>query len=169
MDRAVKWMGTADNKTSRKYKNERSVIVEIDIKLIKRKYPDVANSAYDLSNSSNRNHFLKNTKQKSFARAYSEIVFEHDIPSEAVSVCYTTKDGYVNSENKKAHVIPAISSEAVLPRTTQSVIFPSDSNNQLNLMHQNSDLYSTIFDTLIIYLLFNIFYNFTYYLIILII
>ena len=91
-------MGTADSITSQKYKNKRSVIVKIDIELIKRKYPNVANSAYDLTNSSNRDYFLKNDKQKSFACAYSEIVFKRYIPSEAVSVCYTTKDGHVNRQ-----------------------------------------------------------------------
>ena len=131
MDKALKWMNTADNITYRKYKNRRSVIVKIDIELIKRKYPNVANSAYDLSNSNNRNHFLKTSKQKSFACAYSEIVFERHIPSEAVSVVYTTKDGYVNNENKKPCVTRPISNEAVIPRTKQSVHLPNDSSDQL--------------------------------------
>ena len=96
-------METADGKTSRKYKNKRSVIVKIDIELIKWKYPNVANSAYDLSNSSNRDYFLTNERQKTFACAYSEIVFERYIPSEAVSVYYTTKDGYVNRQKFPLH------------------------------------------------------------------
>ena len=132
LDKAVKWMGTADSITSREYNNKRSVIVQIDIKLIKRKYPNVANSAYDLTNSRNRNHFLKNDTQKKFARAYSEIVFESYIPSEAVSVCYTTKDGYVNLQ--KAPVsnqvsstnseLPSLFGPNIPTRTLNPIFFP---------------------------------------------
>ena len=126
-------METADEKTYRKYRNKRSVIVKIDIELIKWKYPNVANSAYDLSNSNNRNCFLENDRQKSFAGAYSEIAFKHSIPSEAVSVCYTTEDGYVNRKRRQACVTQAISSEAVLPRTTQYLLNQPNNTTKSNL------------------------------------
>ena len=88
MEKALKWMNKADNITSQRYCNKRSVIVQIDIELIKRKYPYLANLAYDLTKPSNRDYFLKNDRQKKYACAYSEVVFECCIPSEAVSICW---------------------------------------------------------------------------------
>ena len=62
---------------------------------MKLKYPNIAASAYDLSNANNRNSFLKSERQKSFSAAYSEVVFSDIIPKEAVSVEFMVGIGNV--------------------------------------------------------------------------
>ena len=62
-ERALKWLETANENSSWRYNNKREIIVRIDVDLIKSKYPELADSAYDLTNDRNRNHFLKTIKQ----------------------------------------------------------------------------------------------------------
>ena len=91
---AYKWLDTANTLTSHIYGNMRTRIVMIDVDLIKQRYPNVARSAIDLTNWQNREVFLENHKQKCFAAAYNEIVFQYFIPPEAVNVVYTAEYSY---------------------------------------------------------------------------
>ena len=86
MKDARKWMTTANKKSSGQYKNKRNIIVKIDIELLKSKYPHVTDDAIDLSNPLNRDKYLRSQTQKSYAAAYSEVVFSDVIPVEAVSI-----------------------------------------------------------------------------------
>ncbi|KAI6661811.1 hypothetical protein LOD99_9818 [Oopsacas minuta] len=95
--KAKNWLETADDKTSQKYKNKRTTIVKINISKIKSSYPEIANSAIDLTNDNNRNYFLENEVQKRFACAYQEVVFLKCIPSEVVTIEYV-KDSYEGQE-----------------------------------------------------------------------
>ena len=86
---AKEWLETADEKTSWIYGNKRTTIVKIDIYKIKSEYPQIANSAVDLTNFRNLDYFLENAAQKRFANAYQEVVFSCYIPNTTVSVVYT--------------------------------------------------------------------------------
>ena len=44
-EKAKQWLETADERTSRRYRNKRTTIVRIDISEIKSRYPQIANSA----------------------------------------------------------------------------------------------------------------------------
>ena len=101
-ERALKWLETANEKSSWRYNNSREMIVRIDVDLIKREYPELADSAYDLTNDMNRNHFLKTMKQRSFSAAYNEVVFKDVIPREAVSVEYVRGIGTVRDRQAQA-------------------------------------------------------------------
>eukprot|EP00800_Vazella_pourtalesii_P017999 TRINITY_DN5672_c0_g1_i1.p1 TRINITY_DN5672_c0_g1~~TRINITY_DN5672_c0_g1_i1.p1 ORF type:complete len:273 (-),score=53.01 TRINITY_DN5672_c0_g1_i1:197-982(-) len=94
---ALKWLNTSNKKCFPRYFNIRSVIVRINISIIKSKYPNIASTAYDLSNSANRDHFLKTDRQKGYAAAYSEVVFTVIIPKEAVYVEYIVGMGNIGS------------------------------------------------------------------------
>ena len=98
-ENALKWLRTSDDITSRKYGNKRTTIVRIDLNKIKQQYPNVANSAIDLTSRYNREVLLQNEKQKSFAAAYREVLFVDRIPSEAVSTEYITGQGFVRNES----------------------------------------------------------------------
>ena len=102
---ARRWMWRADTFTSKQYGNKRSIIVKININLIKNKYKNLANSAYDLTEKKNREHFLKNLKQKKFAIAYKEIVFQNMIPSEAISLVYKKGSSVPSSNSSEPHNI----------------------------------------------------------------
>ena len=97
LEMAKKWLEKADENTSRKYRNERNTIVKIDVARIKSNYPNIANSAIDLTNGVNREHFLENEKQKSFAAAYQEVVFQKYIPSDVVSVVHIKGMGHIEN------------------------------------------------------------------------
>ena len=88
LEKAKKWLETANEQTSRKYMNERTTIVSIDVSEIKSKYPQIAKSAIDLTDDPNRNYFLETEKQLKFACAYQEVLFVKRIPSEVVAVVY---------------------------------------------------------------------------------
>ena len=92
---ALKWFEKADRGTFNIYQNRRTVIVKIDVNLLKSKYPKVVAKAIDLSNFQNREFFLKSSLQKQFSNSTKEVLFEDFIPSEAVSVEYIK-----NSDNK---------------------------------------------------------------------
>ena len=94
---ALKWLNTSNKKCFPVYFNIRSVIVRIDISIIKSKYPNIASTAYDLSSTTNREHFLKTDRQKGYAAAYSEVVFTVIIPKEAVYVEYIVGMGNIGS------------------------------------------------------------------------
>ena len=87
-EKAKKWLETADENTSQKYRNERTTIVKIDVSEIKSKYPQIAKAAFDLTKAQNRNYFLENDVQKRFACAYEEVTFYKYIPSEVVTVVH---------------------------------------------------------------------------------
>ena len=95
-DKAVKWMETANEKSSWRYGNKRKIIVRIDVNYLKANYPEIANSAYDLTNELNRKIFLKTNKERNFSCAYNEVVFKDRIPCEAVSVEDINGKGFVN-------------------------------------------------------------------------
>ena len=88
LEKAKKWLETANEYTFQKYKNERTTIVSIDVSEIKSKYPQIAKSAIDLTKGQNRNYFLETEKQLKFACAYQEVLFVKLIPSEVVTVVY---------------------------------------------------------------------------------
>ena len=94
-EKAKQWLETADERTSRRYGNKRTTIVRIDISEIKSRYPQIANSAFDLTRASNRNYFLENDTQKKFAGAYEEVVFVKCIPSEVVTVVHVKGSFFV--------------------------------------------------------------------------
>ena len=94
---ALKWLNTSNKKCFPRYFNIRSVIVRIDISIIKSKYPNIASTSYDLSKTTNREHFLKTDRQKGYAAAYSEVVFTVIIPKEAVYVEYIVGMGNIGS------------------------------------------------------------------------
>ena len=115
-------METANENSSWRYNNKREIIVRIDVDLIKSKYPELADSAYDLTNDRNRNHFLKTIKQIKFSAAYSEVVFKDMIPREAVSLEYVRGIGTVRNTTaqpqsfstvtpKNPHTIPPVCQE----------------------------------------------------------
>ena len=54
---AKEWLETTDEKTSWIYGNKRTTIVKIDIYRIKSEYPQIANSAVDLTNFENLDYF----------------------------------------------------------------------------------------------------------------
>ena len=121
-ERALKWLETANENSSWRYNNKREIIVRIDVDLIKSKYPELADSAYDLTNDRNRNHFLKTIKQIKFSAAYSEVVFKDMIPREAVSLEYVRGIGTVRNTTaqpqsfstvtpKNPHTIPPVCHE----------------------------------------------------------
>ena len=78
------------------------MIVRIDVDLIKSEYPELSDSAYDLTNDRNRNHFLCSIKQRKFSAAYNEVVFKDIIPLEAVSLEYVRGIGTVRSTQARA-------------------------------------------------------------------
>ncbi|KAI6659794.1 hypothetical protein LOD99_10649 [Oopsacas minuta] len=83
---AIDWAATADQKTSEIYGNERTVIVKIDIKYLKKYYPNVYYEACDLTLQCNIDHYLTSEKQENYAAAYQEVLFVDWIPKGAVSV-----------------------------------------------------------------------------------
>ena len=82
---AHRWLITANKKSFLQYRNFRTVIVKIDVQLLKSRYSQIAAAAYDLSNSLNRNAFLKTEKQNKFSESYHEVVFMDRIPSDVFS------------------------------------------------------------------------------------
>ena len=101
-ERALKWLETANENSSWRYNNSREMIVRIDVDLIKSEYPELSDSAYDLTNDRNRNHFLSSIKQRKFSAAYNEVVFKDIIPHEAVSLEYVRGIGTVRSTQARA-------------------------------------------------------------------
>ena len=101
-ERALKWLETANENSSWRYNNSREMIVRIDVDLIKSEYPELSDSAYDLTNDRNRNHFLSSIKQRKFSAAYNEVVFKDIIPLEAVSLEYVRGIGTVRSTKARA-------------------------------------------------------------------
>ena len=91
---AKEWLKTANEKTSWIYGNKRTTIVQIDTYKIKSEYPQIANSAVDLTNYENLNYFLYNAAARRFAYTYKEVVFTYCIPSTAVSVVYNETAHY---------------------------------------------------------------------------
>ena len=96
MDKALKWIETANEKSFARYGNKRKIIVRIDVDYLKTNYPEIADSAYDLTNDFNRDRFLKWVKERRFSCAYNEVVFLDRIPSEAVSIEYIHGKGFVD-------------------------------------------------------------------------
>ena len=96
-DKALKWIETANKKSSWRYGNKRKIIVRIDVDYLKTNYPEIADSAFDLTNDLNRNTFLQTDKERKFSCAYNEVVFLDRIPSEAVSIEYIHGKGFVNN------------------------------------------------------------------------
>ena len=86
LEKAKKWLGTADKNTSQEYGNKRSTIVKIDVAKVRSEYPQIAESAIDLTKEKNRNYFLENKTQRDFADAYQEVIFPKCIPSKVVTV-----------------------------------------------------------------------------------
>ena len=101
MDKALKWIETANEKSFARYGNKRKIIVRIDVDYLKTNYPEIADSAYDLTIEFNRDRFLKRVKERRFSCAYNEVVFLDRIPSEAVSIEYIHGEGFVD-RNKPA-------------------------------------------------------------------
>ena len=142
---ASKWLQTSDSITTMKYRNRRTTIVRIDLNIIKQYYPNIADSAVDLTCPYNRNIFLHNEKQKSFAAAYKEVLFPHSIPSEAVSVEYIKGQGFVRNETSTRNISlpPAIKHKNTThylppdrqaPNTTSSVL-----NNQFDTSYNTGN------------------------------
>ena len=109
---ALKWLNKANEKCIMRYLNVRRVIVRIDVKLLKWKYSRIAAYAYDLSNSFNRDLFLKTEKQKKFSESYHEVVFIDEIPSDVFSTYYILEEGIVinQASNKAASSISSFTS-----------------------------------------------------------
>ena len=107
LEKAKKWLETANEQTSQIYGNTRTTIVRIDVAMIKSKYPQIAQLAIDLTREINRNRFLANDLQKNYARAYEEVVFVEYIPSEVITVEYKTDE--IRDEN---HQLPIQSNDS---------------------------------------------------------
>ena len=90
---AFRWLDKANEMCI--FQNLRSVIVYIDVELLKSEYYRIAAAAYDLSNSANRDAFLKSDKQKKFSESYHEVIFIDRIPSDVVSILYADRKGFV--------------------------------------------------------------------------
>ena len=110
-EKAKQWLETADERTSRRYRNKRTTIVRIDISVIKSRYPQIANSAFDLTRASNRNYFLENDTQRKFAGAYEEVVFVICIPSEVVTVVHVKgrhvgQDPFISPSPQHSFFVP---------------------------------------------------------------
>ena len=107
LEKAKKWLETANEQTSQIFGNTRTTIVRIDVAKIKSYYPEIANSAIDLTREINRNCFLENDLQRNYARAYKEVVFVEYIPSEVITVEYKTDE--IRDEN---HQLPIQSNDS---------------------------------------------------------
>ncbi|KAI6646888.1 hypothetical protein LOD99_9080 [Oopsacas minuta] len=125
---AVKWLNTSNRKCFLRYFNIRSVIVRIDISIIKTKYPIIASTAYDLSSVVNRNHFLKTEIQKKYSAAYSEVVFNSIIPKEAVFVEFIVGMGNIGS--------PSVRNDTSILYETMSEILGEENTEFLEIFKQ---------------------------------
>ena len=135
---AKEWLETADEKTSWIYGNKRTTIVKIDIYRIKSEYPQIANSAVDLTNFRNLDYFLENAAQKRFANAYQEVVFSCYIPNTTVSVVYTDeitnlrRQQYSTSPHYYSQYDNSRTSDSLLMRDPSSQWIPSEETYEYN-------------------------------------
>ena len=142
LEKAKKWLETANEQTSQIYGNTRTTIVRIDVAMIKSYYPEIANSAIDLTREINRNCFLENDLQKNYARAYKEVVFVKYIPSEVVT--FECKKYQFRDEN---HQLP-IQSDDFFRNTNRSDDLSDESIDSVHFEAQNAEPYTPPMDTL---------------------
>ena len=150
-EKAKKWLETANEQTSWKYKKKRTTIVSIDVSEIKSNYPKIAKSAIDLTEAQNRNYFLETEKQEKFACAYQEVMFVKCIPSEVVTVVYM-KDRYERQESiisrpphsyslhNNIRIYNQVSAKRKLGRDTETDDYPSLMNRVS--LHNTSQPYT---------------------------
>ena len=153
-EKAKQWLETADERTSRRYRNKRTTIVRIDISEIKSRYPQIANSAFDLTRASNRNYFLNNDTQKKFTGAYEEVVFVICIPSEVVTTVHVEghrirQDPFISPPPQHSFFVPLhtnIETRNSFPVSAPSLLWRHDSNTETDNAIQISMTYGPYTD-----------------------
>ena len=129
---AHRWLDKANEMCIFRHFNIRTVIVKIDVQLLKSRYSQIAAAAYDLSNSLNRNAFLKTEKQNKFSESYHEVVFMDRIPSDVFSIFSILGNEFITN-NKINNTESSILSSTLMghPLLSQS-IYSANSNSELD-------------------------------------
>ena len=142
-ERAERWRDTSFTYRGPEYSHQsrRTTIIEIDLKLLKQKYPEVANSAYDFTHPRVRSNFLTNELQMDYARAYREVVFDTRIPLEAISRIHEEGKGWVERVPKEQQA-PVSAPELSNPPTAAPTPLVVNNNTPLPIFEPTPDTHT---------------------------